>query len=146
MKNFNKIFPDLAIKRNIEINLSKLSNVILNKITGNLFLALNYRVSQCKMTSAIMITVQVGLSYIRKHSWWLACSQMSTICEKKMFLTIFVKKSFFFRVNFFLTAIFLQKLQKKVKVGMSLGKVKKFGIGCCIPHRVAVDNARILQG
>ena len=24
-----------------------------------------------------------------------------------------------------------------MKVGMFLGKVKKFGIGCCIPHRVA---------
>jgi hypothetical protein len=27
-----------------------------------------------------------------------------------------------------------------MKVGMYLGKVKKFGIGWCIPHRMAADN------
>ena len=28
-----------------------------------------------------------------------------------------------------------------MKVGIKFGKVKKFGIGWCIPHRVVVDNA-----
>ena len=28
-----------------------------------------------------------------------------------------------------------------MKVGIKLGKVKKFGIGWCIPHRMAADNA-----
>ena len=28
-----------------------------------------------------------------------------------------------------------------MKVGMFIGKVKKFGIGWCIPHRMAADNA-----
>jgi hypothetical protein len=28
-----------------------------------------------------------------------------------------------------------------MKVGIKLGKVKKFGIGWCIPHRVVADNA-----
>ena len=41
-----------------------------------------------------------------------------------MFLTIFVKKLF------------------QVKVGIKLGKVKKFVIGWCIPHRVVDDNAK----
>ena len=29
-----------------------------------------------------------------------------------------------------------------MKVEMFLGKVKKFGIGWCIPHRMAADNAK----
>ena len=29
-----------------------------------------------------------------------------------------------------------------MKVGIKLGKVKKFGIGWCIPHIVVADNAR----
>ena len=28
-----------------------------------------------------------------------------------------------------------------MKVGIKLGKVKKFGIGWCIPHRMVADNA-----
>ena len=28
-----------------------------------------------------------------------------------------------------------------MKVGIKLGKVKKFGIGWCIPHRMAADKA-----
>ena len=28
-----------------------------------------------------------------------------------------------------------------MKVGMFIGKVKKYGIGWCIPHRMAADNA-----
>ena len=28
-----------------------------------------------------------------------------------------------------------------MKVGIKLGKGKKFGIGWCIPHRVVADNA-----
>ena len=28
-----------------------------------------------------------------------------------------------------------------MKVGMFIGKVKKFGISWCIPHRMAADNA-----
>ena len=28
-----------------------------------------------------------------------------------------------------------------MKVGMLIGKVKKFEIGWCIPHRMAADNA-----
>jgi hypothetical protein len=28
-----------------------------------------------------------------------------------------------------------------MKVGIKLGKVKKFGIGWCIPHIVVADNA-----
>ena len=66
-----------------------------------------------------------------------------------MFLAIFFKKSFFFRVKKILTAFFLQKLAKKnekllyqMKVGVKLGKVKKFGIGWCFPHRVVADNAK----
>ena len=63
-------------------------------------------------------------------------------------MAIFVKKSFFFRLkknfdgNFFLE---ITKKNKKwlyqMKVGIELGKVKKFGIGWCIPHRMAADNA-----
>ena len=29
----------------------------------------------------------------------------------------------------------------QMKVGMFIGKVKKYGIGWCIPHRMAADNA-----
>ena len=29
-----------------------------------------------------------------------------------------------------------------MKVGIKLEKVKKFGIGWCIPHRMAADNAK----
>ena len=29
-----------------------------------------------------------------------------------------------------------------MKVGMFIGKVKKFGISWCIPHRMAADNAK----
>ena len=29
-----------------------------------------------------------------------------------------------------------------MKVGIKLGKVKKFGIGWCIHHRMAADNAK----
>ena len=28
-----------------------------------------------------------------------------------------------------------------MKVGIKLGKVKKFGFGWCIPHRMAAENA-----
>ena len=30
-----------------------------------------------------------------------------------------------------------------MKVGIKLVKVKKFGIGWCIPHRVVADNAKV---
>ena len=36
-----------------------------------------------------------------------------------------------------------------MKVGIKLGKIKKFGIGWCIPHRVVADNTastRVNQG
>ena len=66
-----------------------------------------------------------------------------------MFLTIFVKKSFFFRAKKIFDGIFLVEVTKKnkkllyqMKVGIKLGKVKKFGIGWCIPHRMAADNAK----
>ena len=66
-----------------------------------------------------------------------------------MFLTIFVKKSFFFRSKKNFDAIFFLEVTKKgkkwlyqMKVGIKLGKVKKFGIGWCIPHRMAADNAK----
>ena len=29
-----------------------------------------------------------------------------------------------------------------MKVGIKWGKVKKFGIGCCIPYIVVADNAK----
>ena len=65
-----------------------------------------------------------------------------------MFLAIFVKKSFFFRVKKNFDGIFFAEVSKKnekllyqMKVGIKLGKVKKFGIGWCIPHRVVADNA-----
>ena len=66
-----------------------------------------------------------------------------------MFLTIFVKKSFFLRVEKKFDSIFFAEICKKnekllyqMKVGIKLGKVKKFGIGWCIPHRVVADNAK----
>ena len=66
-----------------------------------------------------------------------------------MFLTIFVKKSFFFRVKKIFDGAFFAEVRKKneklfyqMKVGIKLGKVKKFGIGWCIPHRVVADNAK----
>ena len=53
-----------------------------------------------------------------------------------MFLTIFVKKSFFFMAKKFFDAIFFVEVTKKnekslyqMKVGIKIGKVKKFGIG-----------------
>ena len=65
-----------------------------------------------------------------------------------MFLAIFVKKSYFFRVKKKFDGIFFAEVSKKnekllyqMKVGIKLGKVKKFGIGWCIPHRVVADNA-----
>ena len=65
-----------------------------------------------------------------------------------MFLTIFVKKSLFFRAKKNFDGIFFMEVIKKnkkllyqMKVGIKLGKVKKFGIGWCIPHRMAADNA-----
>ena len=65
-----------------------------------------------------------------------------------MFLTIFVKKSFFFMAKKFFDAIFFVEVTKKnekslyqMKVGIKFGKVKKFGIGWCIPQRVVADNA-----
>ena len=33
-----------------------------------------------------------------------------------------------------------------MKVGIKLGKVKKFRIGWCIPHRMAADNAEGRSG
>ena len=66
-----------------------------------------------------------------------------------MFLAIFVKKSFFFRVKKKFDGIFFAEVSKKsekllyqIKVGMFIGKVKKFGISWCIPHRMAADNAK----
>ena len=66
-----------------------------------------------------------------------------------MFLTIFVKKLFFFRAKGFFDAIFFVEVTKKneklfyqLKVGIKFGKVKKFGIGRCIPDRVAADNVK----
>ena len=66
-----------------------------------------------------------------------------------MFLAIFVKKSYFFRVKKKFDGIFFAEVSKKnekllyqMKVGIKLGKVKKFGIGWCIPHRMAADNAK----
>ena len=65
-----------------------------------------------------------------------------------MFLTIFVKKSFFFGSKKNFDAIFFvevtkinEKLLYQMKVGIKLVKVKKFGIGWCIPHRVVAENA-----
>ena len=65
-----------------------------------------------------------------------------------MILTIFVKKLFFFRAKFFFDGDFFVEITKKsekslyqMKVGMLIGKVKKFGIGWCIPHRMAADKA-----
>ena len=64
-----------------------------------------------------------------------------------MFLAIFVKKSFFFRVKKNFGGIFFAEVSKKyekllyqMKVGIKLGKVKKFGIGWCIPHRVVAED------
>jgi hypothetical protein len=62
-----------------------------------------------------------------------------------MFLTIFIKKWFFFRAKKNFDGIFLVEVTKKkllyqMKVGIKLGKVKKFGIGWCIPLRVVADN------
>jgi hypothetical protein len=66
-----------------------------------------------------------------------------------MFLTIFVKKSFFFRSKKNFDGVFFIEVTKKnekwlyqMKVGIKLGKVKKFGIGWCIHHRMAADNAK----
>ena len=63
-------------------------------------------------------------------------------------MTIFVKKSLFFGAKFFFDSNFFveitknsKKLLYQMKVGMFIGKVKKFGIGWCIPHRMAADNA-----
>ena len=65
-----------------------------------------------------------------------------------MFLTIFIKKSFFFGAKKKFDGIFFLEVTKKIKkllyqmkVGIKLKKVKKFGIGWCIPHRVVADNA-----
>ena len=61
-----------------------------------------------------------------------------------MFLAIFVKKSFFFRVKKIFDGAFFAEVSKKNEklfYQMKLGKVKKFGIGWCIPHRMAADNA-----
>ena len=64
-----------------------------------------------------------------------------------MFLPIFVKKSFFFMVKSDFDSIFfaevsknIEKLLYQMKVGIILGKIKKFGIGWCIHHRIAADN------
>ena len=69
-----------------------------------------------------------------------------------MILTIFVKKSLFFRSkkkfdgNFFVEITKKnEKLLYQMKVGIKLGKVKKFGIGWC-PHRMAADNPPHLIG
>ena len=65
-----------------------------------------------------------------------------------MFLTNFVKKSFFFRSKKNFDGVFFVEVTKKnekllyqMKVGIKLGKVKKFGIGWCIHRRVVADNA-----
>ena len=49
----------------------------------------------------------------------------------------------------FFDAIFFVEVTKKnekslyqMKVGIKFGKVKKFGIGWCILHRMAADNAK----
>ena len=64
-----------------------------------------------------------------------------------MFLAIFVKKSFFFKVKKKFDSIFFAEVSKKnekliyqMKVGIKLGKVKKFGIGWRIPHIEVADN------
>ena len=65
-----------------------------------------------------------------------------------MFFAIFVKKLGFFRSEKIFDDNFSAEKTKKskklfyqMKVGIKLGKVKKFGIGWCIPHRMAADNA-----
>ena len=66
-----------------------------------------------------------------------------------MFLAILVKKLFFFRVKKNFDSIFFAEVSKpnkkilyQMKVGIKLGKVKKFGTGWCIPNRVVADNAK----
>jgi hypothetical protein len=64
-------------------------------------------------------------------------------------LAIFVKKLFFFGAKKNFDGAFFVEITKKsekslyqMKVGMLIGKVKKFGIGWCIPHRMAADKAK----
>jgi hypothetical protein len=69
--------------------------------------------------------------------------------KEKIVLTIFVKKLFFFRAkkkfngNFFVEITKRsEKILYQMKVGMLIEKVKKFGIGWCVPHRMVTDNAK----
>ena len=64
-----------------------------------------------------------------------------------------MEKLFFFRAKIFFDGIFFLEITKKskkilyqMKVGMYLGKVKKFGLGWCIHHRLATDNAKGQSG
>ena len=70
-----------------------------------------------------------------------------------MFLTIFVKKSFFFRAKKKFDGIFFAEVRKKnekllyqMKVRIKLGKDKKFGIGWSIPHKMAADRVKYFDG
>ena len=83
-----------------------------------------------------------------KHTDYIIETKNANICEKTMFLTIFVKKLFFFGAKKNFDAIFFVEVTKKnekwlyqMKVGIKLVKVKKFGIVWCIPHRVVAENA-----
>ena len=68
-----------------------------------------------------------------KHTDYNFETKNVNICEKKLFLTIFVKNSFFFRAKHFFDSIFFEEITKKVKndyqmkVGIKLGKVNWLG-------------------
>ena len=74
---------------------------------------------------------------------------MPIFVRKQCFWPFLSKNRSFLGCEKILTAFFSQKLAKKnekllyqMKVGIKLGKVKKFGIGWCIPYRVVADNAK----
>ena len=79
--------------------------------------------------------------------WWKL--QKKIKIKKKIFFGPFLwKKSYFFMEKKNFDGNFLVEIKKKnkkwlyqMKVGMFIGKVKKFGIGWCIPHRMAADNS-----
>ena len=75
--------------------------------------------------------------------------KMSIFVRKQCFWPFSWKNRSFLGQKKILTVIFWWKLQKKIKkwlyqmkVGMFIGKVKKFGISWGTPHRMAAYNAK----
>ena len=90
----------------------------------------------------------MSFNTIRPRLFYVLITYLKQEIPSKNSFNHCLQKHFLFRVKKFFDSNFLQKSQKKrekwlcqKKVGMLIGKVKKYGIVWFIPHRMAADNA-----